>query len=267
MAAAPPSLPHIGHRHIGVIPCRWGATRFPGKPLASLGGKPLLWHVYRRCTQAKRLAETVVTTDDERIERVCGQLGIPCLMTRTHPTGTDRMAECAEKISADGYINVQGDEPFVDPAAIDAVSETLQALSGDDVAVNAYAELADIGAALDHNVVKVILDVHEKALMFSRQPIPYPRDRRPTYLRQLGLYGFTDEGLRLFRALPQGPTEEAEGVEMLRLVEHGHGVRMTAVDEGSIAVDTPADLDRARNLLHQMTLEGESTARAAKRTT
>ncbi|GAA2099888.1 3-deoxy-manno-octulosonate cytidylyltransferase [Streptomyces albiaxialis] len=198
-------------RHIGVIPCRWGSTRFPGKPLALLAGKPLIWHVYQRCTQAQRLTETVVATDDERIERACRQLDIPCVMTSVHPTGTDCVAECADKISADGYINVQGDEPFIAPAAIDAVSEALQHLSGNAAAVNAYSERTDISAVLDHNVVKVVLSIHSKALLFSRQPIPYPKDRRPTYLRQLGLYGFTVEGLRLFIALPQGNAGRTAG--------------------------------------------------------
>lgn len=258
MAARTTVTPPRRDRYVGVIPCRWGASRFPGKALAELGGKPLLWHVYQRSTQAKRLAEVFVATDDYRIEKTCRQLGIPCLMTEEQPTGTDRMAEFAEKVKADGYINVQGDEPFIDPAAIDAVSDSLRSLTSGEVAVNAYAELNDVGSALDHNVVKVVLDDRGKALMFSRQPIPYPRDRTPVFLRQLGLYGFTSNGLRLFRSLPQGPVEEAEGVEMLRLVEHGHGVRMIAVADEGLSVDTPADLERAEGLLRRLRLGGTS---------
>ncbi|MFI0743286.1 3-deoxy-manno-octulosonate cytidylyltransferase [Streptomyces sp. NPDC021100] len=236
-------------RHIAVIPCRWGSSRFPGKPLARLGDKPLLWHVHRRCLEARRLDRVVVATDDARIEKACRELRVECVLTGEHRTGTDRVAECAEHLPADAYINVQGDEPFVSPAAIDAVSEAMEHLAPGTSAVNAYTELHDVGTVLDHNVVKVVVDTEHRALMFSRQPIPYPRGDRPKYLRQLGLYGFTRAALGLFRRLPQGPLERAEGVEMLRLVEHGHAVRMLGVADEGIAVDTPEDLARARTLL------------------
>lgn len=235
--------------HVAVIPCRWGASRFPGKPLAMLGNRPLLWHVHQRCLEAKRLDGVVVATDDGRIEDACHELGIACMRTGQHLTGTDRVAECAERLPADAYINVQGDEPFISPAAIDAVSESLETLAPGTLAVNAYTELDDVGAVLDHNTVKVVVDAEGQALMFSRQPIPYPRGERPCYRRQLGLYGFRGTALRLFRQLPQGPLERAEGVEMLRFVEHGHGVRMLQVRDDGLAVDTPEDLARARSLL------------------
>ncbi|MFE9880188.1 3-deoxy-manno-octulosonate cytidylyltransferase [Streptomyces sp. NPDC005784] len=249
MSAASPAQPRTARRHVAVIPCRWGASRFPGKPLAMLGDKPLLWHVHQRCLEATRLDGVLVATDDERIEAVCRRLGIECLRTREHLTGTDRVAECARRVPADGYINVQGDEPFIEPAAIDAVSEALHHLTAGTLAVNAYTELGDAGSVLDHNVVKVVLTTGGNALMFSRQPIPYPRADRPTYLRQLGLYGFTGEALRQFRRLPQGPLERTEGVEMLRFIEHGYGVRMLQVADEGIAVDTPEDLARAFAIL------------------
>lgn len=238
-------------RHIAVIPCRWGASRFPGKPLAMLGDKPMLWHVYQRCLEAKRLDDALVATDDQRIQAACQRLGIPCMMTGDHPTGTDRVAACANRLQGDAFINVQGDEPFIDPAAIDAVSEALTGLEADVLAVNAFAALdgASTAAVLDHNTVKVVIDQRGNALMFSRQPIPYPRSGRATYLRQLGLYAFTRAGLAAFRNLGQGPLEQAEGVEMLRLLEHGHHVRMIPVSDRGIAVDTPEDLARAGALL------------------
>nr|WP_256098539.1 3-deoxy-manno-octulosonate cytidylyltransferase [Streptomyces agglomeratus] len=209
-----------------------------------------MWHVHQRCQEAKRLDGVVVATDDERIEEVCRELGIECVRTGEHLTGTDRVAECAERLSADAYINVQGDEPFISPAAIDAVSEALGQLAHRALAVNAYTELDDVAAVLDHNVVKVVVDSEHNALMFSRQPIPYPRGERPRYLRQLGLYGFTRTALSMFRHLPQGPLERSEGVEMLRFVEHGHEVRMLPVIDDGLAVDTPEDLARASMLLH-----------------
>ena len=193
-------------RHIAVIPCRWGASRFPGKPLALLGDMPLLWHVHQRCQEAKRIDDAVVATDDERIVAACRRLGIPCVMTGDHPTGTDRVAECAQRVQADAYINVQGDEPFIAPAAIDAVSEALIHLSAETLAVNAYAKLDDAASVIDHNVVKVVVGEN-------------------------------------------GNAQRAEGDEMLRLVEHGHGVRMLPVEDEGIAVDTPEDLERACAML------------------
>ncbi|GAA2651444.1 3-deoxy-manno-octulosonate cytidylyltransferase [Streptomyces aculeolatus] len=236
-------------RHIAVIPCRWGASRFPGKPLAILGDKPLLWHVHQRCLEAKRLDGAVVATDDERIEAACHDLGIECIRTGKHRTGTDRVAEAAGRLPAEAYLNVQGDEPFISPTAIDAVSQALGHLPPGTHAVNAYTELVDAGAVLDHNVVKVVVTAQNEALMFSRQPIPYPKGDRPKYLRQLGLYGFTSAALQCFRQLQQGPLERVEGVEMLRYVEHGHTVRMISVTDDGVAVDTPEDLARAESLL------------------
>jgi 3-deoxy-manno-octulosonate cytidylyltransferase (CMP-KDO synthetase) len=239
------------HRHLAVIPCRWGASRFPGKPLALLGDKPLLWHVHQRCLEAKHLDGAVVATDDERIEVACQQLGIECIRTGKHLTGTDRVAEVAERLPADAYINVQGDEPFIAPDAIDAIAEALERLPPGSLAVNAYTDLVDVGAVLDHNVVKVVVTTHSEALMFSRQPIPYPKGNRPRYLRQLGLYGFTGPALQRFRKLRPGPLERAEEVEMLRFIEHGYRVKMIAVADRGLAVDTPEDLVRAEGLLVQ----------------
>ncbi|WP_058042250.1 3-deoxy-manno-octulosonate cytidylyltransferase [Streptomyces roseifaciens] len=246
-------------RHVAVIPCRWGASRFPGKPLAILGDMPLLWHVHRRCQQTHHLDDAVVATDDDRIEATCRRLGIPCIMTGEHPTGTDRVAECAQHLQADAYINVQGDEPFINPTSIDAVSEALTHLGAGALAVNACTRLNDAAAVLDHNVVKVVVGKNDNALMFSRQPIPYPRNQRPFYLRQLGLYGFTQDGIGLFQQLEQGPLERTEGIEMLRLIEHGHGVRMLPVTDRGIAVDTPQDLERAHTMLRETSAPGEIT--------
>ncbi|MFF9194233.1 cytidylyltransferase domain-containing protein [Streptomyces sp. NPDC014779] len=149
---------------------------------------------------------------------------------------------------------MQGDEPFISPAAIDAVSEALEHLAPDTLAVNAYTELEEAGAILDHNVVKVVVDASGSALMFSRQPIPYPRGDRPKYLRQLGLYGLTGTALRMFRQLPRGPLERTEGVEMLRFVENAHRVRMLSVVDNGLAVDTPEDLARASRFLRSRQL-------------
>ncbi|MFI1735194.1 3-deoxy-manno-octulosonate cytidylyltransferase [Streptomyces acidicola] len=233
-------------RVVAVIPCRYGSTRFPGKPLADLAGMPLMWHVHQQCLKAQHVDEAVIATDDERIADACARLSIPHRMTGEHSTGTDRVAECAESLDADIIVNVQGDEPFISPAAIDAVVAVfLTPVVPRQAVANAYTELACPAAVIDHNVVKVVLRGDGTALTFSRQPVPYPKGVRPAYLRQLGLYAFTPEALRTFASLRPGPVEKAEGIEMLRFLEHSHPVAMVRVQDEGIAVDTPVDLERA----------------------
>lgn len=244
-----PAVPN----HLAVIPCRWASTRFPGKPIALLAGKPLLWHVHQRCMRARLIVGAVVATDDERIAKVCKELDIPFLNTGVHETGTDRVAECAQQLAADGYINVQGDEPFIDPEAIDAVSQDLARRPVGITAINACAPIHDPAEVVDPNVVKAVETCDGRALMFSRQPIPHPRGDHPGYLRQLGLYAMTAETLRTFSSLPRGPAERAESVEMLRLLEHGHPIHLVRTARAGIAVDTPSGLRNAHDWLDQTT--------------
>lgn len=216
----------------------------------------MIWHVYQQCIKAETVADVVVATDDARIAAACTQWGISSTMTRDHLTGTDRVAECAQQLQFRdyaGYINVQGDEPFVSPGSIDAVGFALRCQRGDAIAaVNAYCDLREPAEVFDHNVVKLTLRADGCALAFSRQPIPYPHTAiRPTYHRQLGLYGFTGPGLHAFATTTPGPVERAEGIEMLRLLEHGVPVHMVKVNETGIAVDTPQDLERAQSLMAQ----------------
>ncbi|MFG3206430.1 cytidylyltransferase domain-containing protein [Streptomyces sp. NPDC048192] len=156
--------------------------------------------------EAKCLDGVVVATDDERIERACHELGVECMRTGEHLTGTDRVAECAEHLPADAYINVQGVEPFVSPTAIDAVSEALERLAPGSLAVNAYTDLDDVGVVLDHNVVKVVVDAEANALMFSRAGDPLPTRRPaeiPTTAGALRLYRFTGTALSLSDSSPK----------------------------------------------------------------
>lgn len=253
--------PDGGRAILVVIPARYSSIRFPGKSLVTLNGKPMIWHVYQQCRRAQTVADIVVATDDARIAAACTQWGIPSTMTRDHPTGTDRVAECAQKPEFNdyaGYINVQGDEPFVSPASIDAVGFALHHQRGDAIAaVNAYCDLREPAEVFDHNVVKLTLRADGSALAFSRQPIPYPHTAtRPTYCRQLGLYGFTPSTLHAFATTTPGPVERAEGIEMLRLLEHGFAVHMVKVNDTGIAVDTPQDLERAQSHMRTEMISG-----------
>lgn len=232
----------------GIIPCRWGSTRFPGKPLAEINGKPMMWHVYQRAMECKSLDAVFIATEDERIASRCRDLSMKVVMTRTdHATGTDRVAEVAERhIGAHVYVNIQGDEPMIEPAAISAVASAIE-LAGD--VSNGWARFSETSDIVDVNNVKAVIGADDNALYFSRLPIPYPKGGRVDYRRQLGLYAFGSEALAFFARTPPGPLEMAEGVEMLRFVEQGRLVRMVEVEDRSIPVDTPADLERVRAMM------------------
>lgn len=237
---------------VAIIPCRYGAVRFPGKSLANIHGKPMMWHVYRQTEKVGLIDRVIIATDDSRIEEAGKALGLETMMTGgDHFSGTDRVAECAGRLDADIIVNVQGDEPMIDPDAIERVTKAIVECDDPNVqASNGFNEIASPTDAIDSNVVKVICATNGNALAYSRMPIPYPKGSAVTYRRQLGLYAFRRTGLELFSSIKPGPLERAEGVEMLRFVEHGHAVRMVQVhnDEG-IPVDTPADLDRVRQMM------------------
>lgn len=239
---------------VGIIPCRHKSVRFPGKPLADILGKPMMWHVYQRARAAQSLDAVYIATDDERISSACKDLDIPVLMTHPgHSTGTDRVAECVRLVDAEFYVNIQGDEPMIAPDSIDAVAlAILNSRDAEVMASNAYVAITEPSDAVDTNIVKVLLATNGTALAYSRLPVPFPKGEAVTYLRQLGLYGFRKSGLTLFAEHQPGAVERAEGVEMLRFLENGYRVKMVEVQEESISVDTEADLMRVRALMaHQ----------------
>ena len=238
-------------RAVGLIPCRYRSSRFPGKPLADINGKPMMWHVYNQSLKSSILEAVYIATDDERIERACNDLELNVLMTRTdHHTGTDRVAECVTKIRADYYVNIQGDEPLIRPDEIDAVVEALATCSDERVAAsNACVAIEQPWDVLSTDVVKVVVAADNTALYYSRQAIPYPRGTSASYLRQLGLYCFREASLTSYGRLTPGPLERTEEIEMLRLLEHGHRVLMVQVEKNSISVDTEVDLERVRALI------------------
>ena len=242
-----PATPYM----LAVIPAREGAQRFPGKPLADLDGRPVVQWVYdaaRRCTA---FDDVLVATDSERIaERVRGFGGQVELTSDAHPSGTDRVAEVAERHpEADVVVNVQGDQPFATPEMLAALVEPYR--TGESPAMATLAcPLTDPAAWDDPNVVKVVCDRRGYALYFSRSPIPHPEpDNQGDGLHHLGLYAFTRETVLRFPSLEQTPLERRERLEQLRALEHGIPIRVSGTDRAVLEVNTPEDLEQAHRLL------------------
>jgi len=236
-------------RVVAIIPARYDATRLPGKPLALIAGRPLIEHVYRRASSAHRVSAVLVATDDDRIADAVAAFGGTAVMTRAdHQSGTDRLAEAASHLACDIVVNVQGDEPMLDPAAIDAAVASL-----DDPAVvmsTLRTPLAP-GDAANPSVVKVVVDLRGDALYFTRASVPFVRDGQPPAQawRHLGLYVYRRDALNDFARLAPTPLEQAEGLEQLRALEHGLRIRTVETLTLSPSVDTPEDLARVRQLM------------------
>jgi 3-deoxy-manno-octulosonate cytidylyltransferase (CMP-KDO synthetase) len=226
---------------IAIIPARFNSTRFPGKVLAEIDGKTLIEHVYRRVEQARLVSSILVATDDRRIEDAVKRFGGTAVMTRNdHPCGTDRLAEAAQHLDANSIIvNVQGDEPMIDPSDIDQA--VAAARLGDADMVTLMTRL-DPAQADDPNRVKVVTDPNGIALYFSRAKIPF----RGTCFLHLGLYVYRVSFLKKFTQLQRTPLEIAERLEQLRALEHGYRIRVVEVQNESWGIDTPEDLERFR---------------------
>ena len=235
---------------IGVIPCRYKSSRFPGKPVAMICGKPMLWHVWNQAKKTKYVDKLIVATDDNRIYDVCYQHGIESIMTsENHKTGTDRVAEVAERIDGDVFVNIQGDEPMIDPNGIDVVVAEIINNGGESIA-NAFALIEDKSDLINGNVVKVITSNTNYAIAYSRSPIPYPKESNPIYKRQIGLYAIKRESILEFPLLNRGYLELSESIEMLRYLENGYKIKMVEVsDNNSIPVDVPDDIMRVESLM------------------
>ncbi len=240
---------------IGIIPARFASSRFPGKPLHPIAGKPLLQHVIERCQLAKSLSEVIVATDDDRIFALASKFCRAEMTGSDHPSGSDRIAEVASRCECEAVINVQGDEPLMDPAVIDQVAGALEnfEMSTAATAIQTEEEWAS------PNVVKVVTDLAGRALYFSRRTIPYLRDHaslasvdqmnRFPFLKHLGIYGYRRETLLRLVQFPQSPLERAEKLEQLRALENGIAIAVARVDYDSIGVDVPADVARVERLL------------------
>ena len=241
-----------------VIPARWASSRFPGKPLAPIAGKPMIQHVWERASGARALDGLVVATDDERIFRCCKEDGMDVQMTDAgHATGTDRLAEVARLRPADIYINVQGDEPLIDPAAIDEVTECLlsAAARGIEVGTGYIAGATDEQLA-DPSVVHLVPTLDGCVLTFSRQPVPHSFAEPAAHTVHVGMYGFTGAALARFAGYERGPVERAESIELLRFLEHGERIAAIPIPPGSIGVDCPEDIQRVEAILKGVSPEG-----------
>lgn len=242
-----------------IIPARYASSRFPGKPLADLDGQPMIYHVYHRAAKAPGVDRVVVATEDERIRQAVEAFGGEAIMTSPdHPTGTDRIAEAAGQLDAELIVNVQGDEPLVEPAMIAQAVKPLRREPAVHV-TTLMSPVHDVGEALDVNVVKLATDLAGDVLFFSRAPIPYPRERKQYHVKkQIGLYAFRREALAQFSRWHQGPLEATEGIEFFRFLEHGWKIRGVETAYQTIAVDTPADLERVRRRIQHAAEESVS---------
>jgi len=232
---------------LGVIPARYDSTRLPGKVLRDIAGKPMLYWVYKNARQSKLLADLLVATDSEKVLRFCEQEAIPVMLTGLHPSGTDRLREVMERVDADIYINIQGDEPMLRPDHLDAIVSPF--LAGDAQVVTLKVEI-DEPAALDPDSVKVVTDHSGRALYFSRLPIPFDRDGAGVKrYKHIGVYAYTRAALSLFHSLPESSLESAEKLEQLRFLQNGVAIYVVETPYDTVGVDTEADLQRVNLLL------------------
>jgi 3-deoxy-manno-octulosonate cytidylyltransferase (CMP-KDO synthetase) len=235
---------------IGVIPARYESTRFPGKPLADIHGKPMVWWVYQQAIKVPELNEVYVATESDKIKSVCAGLGIPVVMTSDkHPTGTDRVAEVADKISSDLYVNIQGDEPLIEPETISAAIKPLFDKNEFHV-VNLMARINNPVDAINSNIPKVIASENGRGLYLTRSVSPFPKGNIAYSLyRQVCVYAFTSWALEYFKNTPRGKIETIEDIEILRFIENGIYVKFIEVNSATIAVDTKMDLKRVQDEL------------------
>ena len=252
--------------NIVIIPARFGSSRFPGKPLALIQGEPMIWHVYQRCLRARTIDEVWVATDDQRIYDAVDRRGGRAMMTRSdHSSGTDRVAEAAAAVPGDIIVNVQGDEPLIDPVILDAVVKPLVE-NPEIVTVTPIARIKSREALFDTSVAKIVRDKDGFALYFSRSSIPFIRDSRlfkdkglseetmrkileaHFLYRHVGVYGFRRKTLFRFCSLPPSSLEKLEKLEQLRALENGIPVYTVVVDYKGVGVDTPGDLEKLKEM-------------------
>lgn len=242
---------------VGIIPARYEASRFSGKVLAEIGGKPMIQHVWRRAKKAHMLDDLIVAADDDRIIKAVEGFGGKAIFTaKGHPSGTDRLREIVNPLDVDIVVNIQADEPLLHHSMIDSLVSTLTD-NKDIVMASLMRRIDDPDEISDTNVVKVVVDKNNFALYFSRSPIPFIRDsqaqnsqgRKSHYFKHIGLYAYTKDFLFTFANLPQSSLEVCEKLEQLRAIENGYKIKMVETEYDTIGVDTPEDIERVREKL------------------
>ena len=234
---------------LGVIPARFQSSRFPGKALALLASKPIIQHVWEQSQRASTLSDVIIATDDSRIYNEARRFGARVAMTRSdHLSGTDRVAEvAAAEPDATLIVNIQGDEPLIDPAAIDAAARAL--LNDPKLAMGTLSKRIErVDEITNPNVVKVVTGLRGDAIYFSRNPIPYDRAGGAVYFKHIGLYVYRREFLLAYPSLPVGPLEKVECLEQLRALENGHRIGVVETTYESLGVDTPEDLEEVSRM-------------------
>jgi len=237
---------------VAVIPARFASTRLPAKVLAEIDGHPMIEHVYRRAASCATVSRVIVATDDLRVATAVRRFGGEVRMTRgDHPSGTDRLAEVAATLDCDVVVNVQGDEPLIDP---DSITEAVVPFASDPTlqVTTLYRRISAGSELTDPNIVKIVVDRGGFALYFSRAPIPHVRDPRggwPPLLKHVGVYAYRRSALLVLAALDPTPLERAESLEQLRALEHGIRIKAVETQYESFGVDTPEDLEQVRRLL------------------
>ena len=247
---------------IGVIPARYESSRFPGKPLADICGKPMIWWVYRQVRKVSAFADVYVATDDIRIQQVCQELKIKVVMTSNkHPTAFSRICELSKMIDADFYVVINGDEPLINPKHIAAVIPHNEIKVNEEIAINTIAEMNEPSEVNDISNIKVVFDKNNRALYMSRTPIPFPNKRIDfKYWKHVGITGLSKAMLNSYENMPMGEFESIESIDHMRLIDAGKNMYFVKIDnEKTLSVDTPKDLEVVRQSISKKINDGQIT--------
>lgn len=242
---------------VGVIPARYKSSRFPGKPLADICGKPMIWWVYQEALKVKEFSEVVIATEDERVKKICDELNMNCMITSDiHPTGTDRVAEVANKIEADFYVIIMGDEPLITSKDEEIIIKEIykNPLADAVMLIEKFTNPVDV---INTTTIKLAVNETGNLIFMSRTPIPYPKaELEYSYFKNVGCYAMKKDTLDFFLKTKPGRLERAEEIELLRLLENGKTVITVEINSKSMAVDTQKDLERIRKIISEQLERG-----------
>ena len=244
---------------IGVIPSRYGSTRFPAKPLSDICGKPMVWYVYQQALKAKGISEVYVATDDQRIVDVCDKYGMNVIMTSTeHKTPNDRVHEVSTKIDADIYVCINGDEPLIEPAVIErALPEEKDMDDLEYFYSNVITTISNPVEVVDPTNIKAVANAQGDAMWASRSPIPYPKGNMEfEYKKIVGIAAFSKKALQFYVDTPRSQVEFTEELDLYRFLENGKKVKLKEIECHTLSVDTPKDLERVRAVMAEKLSEG-----------